>query len=159
MNNIWSHIKYISCMDWHGYKTSIYKKKYIDGITVEKILDSNHVLNGEYGVFAEKKFKIGDVIGQYTGKIVYGNVSGRYVAELTNTTELNINAETEGNETRFINDYRNIKNKPNCCISRTIIDNKPCVLFIVIDVINIHDEILVDYGTNYWDYFSDKCVS
>ena len=58
---------------------------------------------------------------------------------------LGINDEKMGNEMRYINHYKNIKNKPNCKFEQSYINGKPILLIIVINEINKDNEILIDY--------------
>lgn len=151
------NIQYSSCCDWKGIKSKYYKKNYINGIEIRVITDPNHVVTGERGVFAEKDFKIGDIIGQYTGKIVSSGAFGKYVALLqTDDDLLGVDAGDMGNETRYINDYRNITDKPNCQLSHTSVDGKPVILVTVINNINTNDELLLNYGEGYWSFFCKK---
>ena len=150
-------IQYTSCCDWKGIKSKYYKKNYINGIDIRIISDPTHIVCGERGVFTEKEFKVGDIIGQYTGKIVTSEEFGKYIASLcTDDDLLGIDAENMGNEMRYINDHRNIKPKPNCKLSHTSVDGKPVILVVVINHINENDELLLDYGNGYWESFAQK---
>jgi hypothetical protein len=150
-------IQYTSVCDWAGIKSKHYKKNYINGIEIKIITDPSHIVCGERGVFAEKEFKVGDIIGQYTGKIVTSDAFGKYVASLkTDDDLLGVDAENTGNEMRFINDYRNIKPEPNCQLSHTSVDGKPIVLVCVVKQINENDELLLNYGEGYWKSFAEN---
>lgn len=101
-----SNIKYIHFMNYHK---NFPKKSFIKKVLIQKIEDKNHILYGEYGLYATEKINKFDVLGEYTGLIT--EFGGRYVASFTGIDKLGIfgiDAEKAGNEMRFINDYHNI---------------------------------------------------
>tara|TARA_Y100000389_G_scaffold204574_1_gene258082 strand:+ start:9660 stop:10097 length:438 start_codon:yes stop_codon:yes gene_type:complete len=121
-------------------------KERIEGTEVRKIEDSNHPTYKQYGLFATKTWEIFDVIGEYTGEIIDDLKTGEYLVGFPNINfSTCIDAEKCGNECRFINHYKNIKEKPNCKYISTYINCKPVILIVVIDKMLIDDEILVDY--------------
>jgi len=149
-------ITYIDKCIWNGIKSKQFKRKHISGVKIIKITKKTHILKGEYGLFATKIWKTFDIIGQYTGQIVTPDIEGIYVANMFNDTykddlRYSVNAEIMGNETRYINDYRGIKDKPNCKFIKTYIEGLPVIAVVVIIDINKGDEILTDYGDDYWD--------
>lgn len=58
---------------------------------------------------------------------------------------LSVDAEKMGNECRFINHFKNIKDKPNCKLESSYINGKPVLLIVVINNINKNEEIVMDY--------------
>lgn len=139
-----SNLDYINNMNYS--KTKIPKKNIIGDVYI-KTLDETHILNGQKGLFAKNKLEKFKIIGEYTGEIIKDE-GGEYCAFLTD--EYCIDAKFGGNELRFINDYRNISEKPNTRLEIVYLDKKPKVLVIVIEDINEGDEILLSYGDNYW---------
>ena len=130
----------------------------LKGVQILKIEDEDHPLNGEYGLFPTRQWLPFEIIGTYTGEVVK-NTPGRYVARLfisKNGNNWCVDAEKEGNETRFINDYRNIAPEPNVFFSKTVVNGKITILVVVIKPINIGDEIVSDYGEDYWDFFKNN---
>ena len=130
----------------------------LEGIEVKIIRDDTHVLNGEFGVYATKEWKPYEIIGCYCGTLVK-NIGGKYAAHAyTSKTGDNwlIDASIEGNETRFINDYRNIEDKPNVFFGKTVVNNRRVIIVIVTKHINKGEEILSDYGDSYWDYINEN---
>ena len=131
-------------------------------------LPPGHPLHGkgEMGLFASKEFEPFDVIGSYTGSYVNADTrgfpnsslvtSGHYLAQLEmprgqngKRVQLGINAESCGNEMRFINSYLNIADVPNAIMKTTFIDREPHVVVVCTRHIDILEEILLDYGEAY----------
>lgn len=65
---------------------------------------------------------------------------------------MGIDASTMGNEARFINDYRGVRNKPNVIFSdvRTESGAMRMSIWSSGDEINKGEEILVSYGKAWW---------
>lgn len=146
-----TEIEYINFMH---YKKGVVKKPFIRNVKIKLIDDINHILNGEYGLFAENKIEKFDVLGEYTGVITSNG--GRYVAGfkgLEKTNNYGVDAQKAGNELRFINDYRNINDKPNTILKNTFIDRRPKILVVALDNIEPDQEILLDYGEGYYNCF------
>lgn len=139
-------LSYISNMNYKGMELP--KKTLVDGVRIVK-LDENHLLNGEYGLLATKNLQRYSILGEYTGEV--NKKDSKYSAFLLES--YGVDANECGNEMRFINDYRNIADKPNVRLERTYIDKKPKVLVIVIEDINEGEEILLDYGESYCNYY------
>jgi len=142
------------------YKNTVDRKKAVlsfgclEGVQTIKIKDDNHILKGQYGVFATRDWGKYEIIGCYCGEIKSNN-GGKYVANLYTSrsgNEWTIDSEKEGNETRFINDYRNISKEKNVSFEKTIINNQRMILIVVIKNISEGEEILSDYGDDYWKY-------
>lgn len=137
---------YVSTMNYK--KIDIPKKSSIDGVRIV-VLGENHFLHGQYGLIATKNFSKFNILGEYTGKInKTGNKFSAFLTEI-----YNVDASTSGNEMRFINDYRNIADRPNVCLEVCYIDKKPKILIVVIEKINEGNEILLDYGESYFNYY------
>tara|TARA_Y100000813_G_scaffold194440_1_gene174818 strand:- start:264 stop:743 length:480 start_codon:yes stop_codon:yes gene_type:complete len=144
-------IEYINFMH---YKKSVPRKPFIKNVKIKIIDDEKHILKGEYGLFAENKLEKYQVLGEYTG-IISSN-GGRYVAGfngLEKTNYFGIDALKAGNELRFINDYRNIKNDANVILKNTYIDKRPKILVVVKEDIEPDEEILLDYGNDYYNCY------
>jgi len=124
-------------------------------------LGDDHVLSGEQGLFATKKFRKFDILGEYTGYVVDQGVGGSYVATLENDystfNSLGVNAATCGNELRFINGYQNIEFVPNLEMKTVYISTHPHVVLICTADIDIGNEFLLDYGVCYvTEYMTPK---
>ena len=151
-----SNIQYIHFMD---YNKNFPKKSFIKKVLIQKINNENHILNGEYGLFASEKINKFDVLGEYTGLI--SKNEGKYVASFKgfNIEMFGVDAEKAGNELRFINDYHNIELKPNTILKNTIIDRRPKILVVATEDIDINQELLMDYGDEYNQTFINNKIS
>lgn len=164
-------IKFATCNTWPDSFTlkeiNTYCHDNIPGVIVCD-LPPGHPLHarGEQGLFASKEFEPFDIIGSYTGTYVNADVrgfpnsqlvsSGHYLAQLEmpyskdgKRVQLGINAESCGNETRFINSYLNIAAAPNAVMKTTFIDKQPHVMIVCTKPIGTLEEILLDYGDEY----------
>jgi len=132
------------------------RKRRLPGVEVRN-LPLGHFLHGEQGLFAVKKFERFDVLGEYTGRIVGSEVLyGHYLACLEDVPQeksLGVDAETCGNEIRFINSYLNIAFEPNVTMRTTYINEFPHLVVVCMRDIEIGEEILLDYGEAYNETF------
>jgi hypothetical protein len=145
-------ILYTNTLNYQGSKLK--KGTFISGIEIRDITDISHPVCGGKGVYSTQKWETFDIVGQYTGEIKLDSKGGEYVAFLqdVNThTFYSVDAKAKGNELRYINDYRNIASEPNVKLTITYIDKMPRVLIIVIKDIGVDDELLLDYGKDYWE--------
>ena len=149
-----THLEYINIMK---YPKNIPKKLYIKNVKIKLIDDENHICNGQYGLYASNKIEKFDILGEYTGNI--SSNGGRYVAGFKNleyTNNYGVDAQNSGNELRFINDFRNINIKPNTILRNAYIDKRPKILIVATDDIEENEELLLDYGTDYYNSFIKK---
>ena len=130
-------------------------QNFLDGVIIQEITNPNHILAGEYGLFARRRWVPCEVIGEYCGVLNDGYNNSKYLAylhhDVPDSETLCIDAEKFGNETRFINDYRNIAPNPNTQLVSCNIEGHQRVLVVVIRIINPYTEILLDYGKDYWE--------
>lgn len=155
-------VTYINTNDWDSYGISNDIKEASRSHTIKGVivrdLPSNHVLSGQQGLFATEKFDKFDILGEYTG-IITGEdkLSGQYLACLEsskdNHVSLGIDSELYGNEMRFINSYLNIDFTPNVMMKTAYISTYPHVMIIATREIEIGEEILLDYGSDYNNLF------
>ena len=133
---------------------------FLEGVIIKEITDINHILYKQYGLFSRRRWKPFEIIGNYTGIVSEPSHEGRYVARLYHDVSPletpSIDAQNYGNETRFINDYRNISDGANTCLVSTNISGEQHILIIVIKEIEPYTEILLDYGNDYWDFYNKK---
>ena len=131
--------------------------KKLIGVFVKEIIDYNHILYTQRGLFTNRYWKKFEVMGNYTGILTKKN-NGKYLANLYRSeddeSELGIDAENIGNELRYINHYKNIQDKPNCKFVDSIIDGKNHILVVVIEDIPSYKEVLIDYGEDYCKYYN-----
>lgn len=113
-----------------------------------------------YGLFAIENINRGEIIGEYVGKLCTKDERSKTSEYLLkHSDELFIDAAIKGNETKYINDYRDIQNKPNVSFKKQIqsgyefsYKNKQYndrVMVIAIRSIKQDEEVLVDYGVGY----------
>ena len=85
------------------------------GVQIQRIENASHPAAGEYGLFTAKDFDQFDIIGEYIGKICKSTMTGgRYVAVSNGCM---FDAEKEGNEFRFMNDFRGVSDTANATFS------------------------------------------
>lgn len=155
-------LKYLSSNDWSQTDKQTRKTKggrypgYVEGVEARRC-PPGHLLAGEYGLFATKRFEPTDVLGEYVGIIT--EKSSAYCAELHyNFSKLGVDSEREGNELRFMNDYHGIAEINNVNMQRCYIGELPRVLIVCEKVIEVGDEILTSYGQAYIDsWILKKC--
>jgi hypothetical protein len=107
-----------------------------------------------YGVFAEQEFNQGDFIGEFCGTVTSNydesskNYNYKYFSAINEEENIFIAPRKTGNELQFVNH----SNNPNV-EWKTIVgnDNKYHVIMIAIKHIKKGDQILVDYGKEYWE--------
>jgi len=148
-------LRYLKSNDWSKVKGELKegcRQHTAHGVEVRD-LPPNHVLHGQQGLFALRKFEQFDVVGEYTGMISGPDVKfGHYLACLEDKDQddsLGINAETFGNEMRFINSFRNIAFSANVTMRTAYISTYPHLLLVATQTIEPGDEILLDYGRAY----------
>lgn len=130
--------------------------KNLIGVFVKEIIDYNHILYKQRGLFTNRFWKKFEVIGNYTGILTKKN-TGKYIANLYRSDDIfeyGIDAENIGNELRYINHYKNIQDKPNCKFVDSIIDGKKHILVVVTEDIPSYKEVLIDYGKDYCNYYN-----
>lgn len=138
-------------------------KSFLDGVIIQEITNPDHILFGEYGLLSRRRWEPFEVIGEYCGVLCDGYSDSKYIATLhrdvSDEEALAIDAQYYGNETRFINDYRNISDKPNTQLVSCNIEGHQKILIVVTEVINPYTEILLDYGDDYWEFFKTLRIS
>jgi hypothetical protein len=156
-------VRFTPCNVWPKSLPKAHKqncrRERLHGVEIRD-LPRNHLLYGQQGLFATKRWFQFDVIGEYTGEVAPKSASGEYVACLedkTHADSLGLNAEFVGNESRFINSYLNVEHLPNVAMKTVYIDTYPRIIIIVTKlIIEPGDEILLDYGQAYTDAFFTK---
>lgn len=141
-------------------------------VYIKKITDPNHPAFGECGLFCAlpEGLPPGAWILDYVGKVTLGekqDKSSDYVSDFGEKSELACDANTFGNEARFLNDFRNTGSFPNVEFNTRrdrfgelrqgvfvklkkdakIANSKVGQEF---DGIKQHEELLVSYGKSYW---------
>jgi hypothetical protein len=149
-------------------------------VKIADIKDLSHPACGQAGLFAAKDLKPGSFILEYLGEIHASPSSSSpespptsigsgedshahsdYDLSLDRYLGLAIDADRMGNESRFVNDYRGIKNRPNAKF-KEVWDAKRMERGMSIWVLPVGksgegkgiakgEEILVSYGKGFWE--------
>ncbi len=133
------------------------KKSYIAPVYIKKIDDKVG-----YGVFAAKKLKKDDFIGEYTGVVqdadedagreldeggYESDFSWYYLDDIKECPNLEINGRFEGNEMRFLNhDF-----KSNVDVEHLLYDGQWIIFFKAARNIKMDEQLLISYGEGYWE--------
>jgi len=149
-------------------------------IEIEKIKQRGHPCYQHYGVFATQDIPLGTYLGTYAGAVVIGENNStdinskktqkREIDEIIDDyyipypmddedgVDLVVDAKYEGNESRFVNDYRNIAHEPNVVFknARAMQLGEPFIAVVTAKNILKGEELLVDYGAEYWEVKANK---
>ena len=71
-------------------------------------------------------------------------------SDLPHSESLSLDAETAGNELRFVNDYRGIGASANVCFQPATIQSLPSQMLVVTRPVKTGEPFLADYGEDYW---------
>jgi hypothetical protein len=106
-----------------------------------------------WGVFAERDFKQMDFIGEYVGVVRKKRKKDRtnsycfeYAVAKGESTRFIIDAEKQGNITRFLNHSP----KPNLSSTIAVVHRIPRVIFYARRPIKKGEQLYYDYGPDYW---------
>ena len=133
-------------------------------VKIQLIQDPAHPANGQRGLFAARDLKPGAFILPYLGRV---HASGGtdphsdYDLWLDREADLAVDAGRQGNEGRFVNDYRGVKSRPNAEFGTVWCERwgQLCVGFWVLGTsgkkgkmegVRKGEEILVSYGKGFW---------
>jgi hypothetical protein len=123
-------------------------------VRIRYISDASHPAVGQYGLFAANKIPPRTHIIDYTGEIHCDDRASDYDLSLYRSQDANvgIDASMMGNEARFINDYRGVREKPNAIFAdgRTTSGELRMSVWSAGKIIKKGDEILVSYGKGWW---------
>ncbi|KKA30442.1 hypothetical protein TD95_000609 [Thielaviopsis punctulata] len=128
------------------------------------ISSATHPANGQCGLFATKSLKPGTPILLYLGIVHPPEATletSDYDLWLDHDNGVAVDAERTGNEARFINDYRGVKDRPNAEFREvwSVRHRQRCMAVFVLDEgksktrsagIAKGEEILVSYGKGFW---------
>ncbi|KAI9509063.1 hypothetical protein F5148DRAFT_1190121 [Russula earlei] len=122
---------------------------------IRQITDPSHPAYGQHGLFAVRKIPARTLIAEYIGEVHsderptsdYDISLHRFPGE-----SVGMDAATMGNEARFVNDYRGIRQKPNAQFSdqRTAGGGLRMCICSLAEGIRKGDEIVVSYGKGWW---------
>ncbi|KAK4700180.1 hypothetical protein P7C70_g6072, partial [Phenoliferia sp. Uapishka_3] len=135
-------------------------------VIIKKIVGRNHPAKGQYGLYnGDRVLDKGTWIRDYLGVVhtdTESETSSDYDVCLSRAATfadtISIDATLAGNESRYVNDFRNILTRPNA-----VFENREWPLpggrgvgvrmAIWVGPVDIrpHEEIVVSYGRAYWD--------
>ncbi|KAI1374474.1 hypothetical protein F4677DRAFT_426235 [Hypoxylon crocopeplum] len=145
-------------------------------VRIVPICDPSHPANGQSGLFAARSLTPGSLILPYYG-VIHSSLppdntnheKSDYDLWLDRDVALAVDADKAGNEARFVNDYRGVKERANsefreCWDSRR---GEKCMAVFVLPAgkntgkkagvgIGKGEEILVSYGKGFWSKRRDE---
>lgn len=144
-------------------------------VKISPISTASHPACGQSGLFATKDLRPGTFILQYLGEVhasltqtqlpnstspIDPHADSDYDLSLDRELGIGVDADTRGNEARFINDYRGIANKPNAEFKEIWDERRQergMGVFVLREGksgkgngIRKGEEILVNYGRGFW---------
>lgn len=134
-----------------------------DWVELRTVTDKALPYCGQIGVYAACPIHAGTYIGEYTGEVFVcdGTSDSLYVAKYENSFEaeetdlVRIDGLKIGNEMRYINDSRNTGRDVNVQFILAWIGGTLHLFVVCIKDIAADEELLIDYGNEYWDVLSD----
>jgi hypothetical protein len=124
-----------------------------------------------YGVIARERIENGEPIGFYTGVLQMDTETDEGAVSPYCFTvpasdmdknwqkDLKIDARERGNELRFINDPRGLPGEANCRSLVVRWKGLPHILFVASKPINPGQELLLNYGEDYWHLISSHLLN
>ena len=124
-------------------------------VRIRLISDASHPAVGQYGLFAAKRIPPKTHIIDYMGELHCDDRDSDYDLSLYRSQDganVGIDASAMGNEARFINDYRGVREKANAIFvdGRTASWELRMSVWSAGQAIKKGDEILVSYGKGWW---------
>lgn len=128
-------------------------------VKITAISNPSHPANGQHGLFATTNLKPGTFILPYLGRVHAGSASdpdSDYDLWLDRGADVAVDAAREGNEARFVNDYRGVRERPNAEFGTVWCERwgEICVGFWVLKGgrgVRRGEEVLVSYGKGFWE--------
>lgn len=117
-----------------------------------------------HGLFAKKKIKKGELVGEYTGRLVWTKEAdaencylfeypGNYVNGKGKPIRFYVDAHLQGNEIRFIN---HSGTHPNVEVLEVPYQGRWYIAYVACEDISVGTQFLVDYGKFYWSDHKSK---
>lgn len=137
-----------------------YKRSLMELCDVKLVNDPKHPCNGQLGLFAGRALKKDYYLGEYTGVVIDQMVesvySSKYLVDYSNPgidgLEMVVaDAAVEGNEMRFINDFRNTGKEVNIVMKRMWVAGMLRPFVQLTSDVKEGEEFFADYGDRYWE--------
>ncbi|EIN13630.1 hypothetical protein PUNSTDRAFT_48569 [Punctularia strigosozonata HHB-11173 SS5] len=129
----------------------------VSSVTIRPVTERSHPAFGQHGLFAAKRIPPRSHIIDYAGEVhADDRPSSDYDLSLHRTRDgisIGVDASRKGNEARFVNDYRGIRDRPNAVFQegRPVPDGELRMsIWSSSECIRKGDEILVSYGKGWW---------
>ncbi|KEY67671.1 hypothetical protein S7711_03924 [Stachybotrys chartarum IBT 7711] len=135
-------------------------------VRIQAISDPAHPAHGQHGLFAARDLRPGTLVLAYLGRVHAGGASSDrsdYDLWLDRAADVAVDAAAEGNEGRFVNDYRGVRGRANAEFGNVWCERwgQLCVGVWVLGKRNAGgaregvgirkgEEILVSYGKGFW---------
>lgn len=134
-----------------------------DWVSLQVVQDKSLPYCGQIGTFAACDIRSGTYIGEYAGEVFAcdGSSESLYVAKYENTFEaeetdlVRIDGLKVGNEMRYINDSRNTGRPVNVQFILAWVGGSLHLFVVSVADIRKGEEILIDYGEEYWEVLQD----
>eukprot|EP01119_Soliformovum_irregulare_P022556 TRINITY_DN7753_c0_g1_i2.p1 TRINITY_DN7753_c0_g1~~TRINITY_DN7753_c0_g1_i2.p1 ORF type:complete len:392 (+),score=71.86 TRINITY_DN7753_c0_g1_i2:48-1178(+) len=142
------------------FTSSIIFQEMNPNVELKRIKSLTHPCYQELGVFAKRDLMAGEIVGYYTGVIIPHQEDynpSLYIFELND--HYDIDAQDAGNEMRFMNDYRNIAERPNTEVQAPADVRSAKCTVTTLTKIKEGQELLVDYGEAYWRSMQGNQIS
>lgn len=146
----------------HGATTSPPPPTTSQHVRIRLITDARHPACGQRGLFAHKKIPPRSHIIDYIGQVhCQERPDSDYDLSLyrTHGADVGVDARDMGNESRFINDYRGVADRPNAeFVEYRTVRGELRMGIWSRGEIRRGDEIVVSYGKPWWRGRSGECT-
>lgn len=124
-------------------------------VSIRRITAKGHPAIGQNGLFAARNITADSHICDYLGEVHCEDRNSDYDLSLFRSREgisVGVDASQMGNESRFVNDYRGVKARPNAIFkeTRTPSGELRISIWSATSKIRKGEEILVSYGKSWW---------
>jgi SET domain-containing protein len=162
------NVRYITTSEYHssvprhvriyiqGHSQSSQPQRERPSVTIRRLTTLTHPACGQFGLFASKKIPPRTRILDYLGEVHCDERDSDYDLSLYRSEDgynVGVDAALHGNEARFINDFRGVRDKPNAFFVdvRTTSGELRMSVWSGSEMIKKGDEILVSYGKPWWN--------
>lgn len=143
-------VPFVSSAVTEDFPRSDWPQRRAESVIVRRIENEDHPCCGRYGAFARHDLSADTVLMAYAGKLRARKASkSLYIASI-NETELDVDAETCGNESRYLNHFEGIALQPNVALrTQEHLCGMRWVAVVLLTAVRAGEELLIDYGKSY----------
>lgn len=123
-------------------------------LAIKRITQEGHPAKGQLGLFATARIPRGTYLVDYLGYVSIApetSTSSDYVLSLCAELGVGIDAERMGNEARFVNDYRGVRNRPNAGFVDVERNGERRIGIETREEVKKGEELCVSYGKGFWE--------